>query len=131
MKNIQITIVLVLTLSFSSFAMLTKSNDSEKEQMRVDAYAKANIECEYSLAKLEYNQDETNKRLKGRVSELKGEVTIFRQKMFNRYNDIGNLNVEFTKLVKSSSSSLTTCKKLEALKQSIAEEKAGHQETKK
>ena len=127
MKNIQITIILVLSFSISSFAMLSKSGGSEKEQMQVDAYAKANVECEYSLAKLQFSQDGDNKVLKLKVSELNKDVIAFRQKMFNRYSDMGNLKVEFTKMVESSASSLTSCKKLEALEQSIAEEKAAQQ----
>ncbi len=131
MKNIHITIVLILSLSFSSFAMLTKNSASEKKQMQVDAYAKANVECEYSLAKLQYSQDSDNKVLKLKVNELNKNVTAFRQKMFNRYSDIGNLRVEFTKMVEASASSLTSCKKLEALEQSIADEKAARQENEK
>jgi len=125
MKNIHITLFLVLSLSFSSFAMLNQGNkDSEKEQMQVDAYAKANIECEYSLAKLKLSQDQDNEILKRRVRELNKEVIAFRQKMFSRYSDIGDLKMEFNSLVKASSNSLTVCKKLETLEKSIAEEKA-------
>jgi len=131
MKKLHIIIVLVLSFSFSSFAMLTKNSASEKKQMQVDAYAKANVECEYSLAKLQYSQDSDNKVLKLKVNELNKNVTAFRQKMFNRYSDIGNLKVEFTKMVEASTSNLTTCKKLETLEQSIADEKAARQENEK
>ncbi|MFK5856258.1 MAG: hypothetical protein QM503_09025 [Bacteroidota bacterium] len=121
MKNINLIIAVFLILNITSFAVASTGDD---DRMQIDAYAKANIECEYKLAKLEYSMNSENSMVKAQLNELKADVTTFRQKMFKRYSDVDNLRSKFSKLVEASSDKLTTCKKLTALEQSIADEKA-------
>lgn len=125
MKHINLLFAIFLSLNFTSFAITNNGgDDAVKERMQVDAYAKANIECEYQLAQLEYRDSNGDKVLKVKLAELKTDVDNFRQLMFIRYSDEGDMRAKFTKLVDASTDKLTTCKKLDALQKSIADAKA-------
>ncbi len=132
MKKILAISAVMLGIAMSSCSTL-KNNDDQafKERMQLDAYAKANIECELSLTKLQLNQNPDDRKLKTKYRNLNSEVSSFRRKIFRRYTDEGNMRAEFTNLVTESAPKLTVCKKLEELKQSIEEEKAKQLEQKK
>ncbi len=125
MKNNRgIIAVIIVGFLLSSCSVLNGGKQvSEKERVEVDAYAKANIECEYKLANLQWNEDKTNKKLKLERQNIKEEAIAFRRLIHKKYGDVGDTRIEFNKLVKSSEKHLSVCVKYEELKKSIEDKK--------
>ncbi len=125
MKNNRgIIAVIIVGFLLSSCSVLNGGKQvSEKERIEVDAYAKANIECEYKLANLQYQEDKTNKKLKLARQNIKEEALAFRRLIHKKYGDVGDTRIEFNKLVKSSEKYLSVCVKYEELIKSIEDKK--------
>ncbi len=125
MKKVSLIIVIALSTGISSCSIFKNNSDAAFQQrMQVDAYAKANVECEYKLAKIDYSDNKDDRKLKIIARNLNTEVMAFRKEMFSRYNDVNKLQTQFNKLVNTSASNLTTCKKLKEREHNIANEKA-------
>ena len=114
----------------SSCAGLKKSDSHSKENiMKVDAYAKAQVECEYELVKLKSLDNPTDVELKNEFTKLTEDVTILRQTFFKRYQDPEEDYVQFQKLVKKATPVLSVCRKVTEYKE--AKEKQEKEEAKK
>jgi len=131
MKKIQLIIVIALSLTVSSCAMFKNgNNDAEKQRMQVDAYAKADIDCEYRFAKIKYAEDRNNKKLKVQIDQLKEKSTAFNMHIYKRYGDVGELRNQFNNLYKTSKTDLTSCKKIVEYEQKITADKEQIKQTK-
>jgi citrate synthase len=132
MKNTYQLIILAIAIFVTSCGSLNKGH-GKKEQMKVDAYAMANSECEYELAKFLFlnSSPKTQAKLKGERNEKKVEQTILQQKFFKKYREPQEDHEEFRKMLLSVSSELTTCKKLETIKEEEEEKKKEAAKTEK
>ncbi len=117
MKYLNLIIIAIAIISFSSCSLFKKGNKghSKEEQMKMDAYAMANTKCEYQLLQLGYLDDKSNKKLKAERDIKKDEVTRLTTSFFARYKENKAEFNEFKKLVVTVSPELTTCKKIKEI----------------
>ncbi len=124
MKNIYLIIVIALGLNFTACSTLKHGDEAAqaKQRMQVDAYAMANIECENNLTKLKLEDNKDDHKLRSQYDQLQTEITLFSWIINTRYRSSNELSFEFNKMIKSAATELTTCRQLEKLIESKAEE---------
>ncbi len=117
MKTIQNIIILSLVIIATSCATSKKADDNtiSKERMELDAYAMANIECEYKIAQMQKDNNTDDKMQKVEFDNLNKQIGFFSKEIRKRYNSTNQLD-DFYILVEKLKPELTTCKKLEELK---------------
>lgn len=115
MKNLYLLIAVALTVSITSCATVKSGSNStiSKERMQMDAYAMANIECEYKLSHIKLEDDRNDFRLQSQFNTMKQDITALSKIINERYNESTGLRPEFNDLVKSSRVKLETCKQLQ------------------
>ena len=125
MKNIYLIIVVALGLNITSCSTLKHSDEAAhaKQRMQVDAYAMANIECEYKLTHLKLEDSINDRKLRLQFDQLKTDITSFSWIINTRYRSSNDISFKFNKMVKSAAVELTTCRQLKAFEESRAEEK--------
>lgn len=129
MKNtIQITIFLLALLISSCAGMKKTDSHSKENQMKIDALAKAQVECEYKLVRRQHLDNKSDARLINEHNKLKEDMTTMRQTFFKRYQDPEEDLVKFEAMVKKSMGELSVCKKL--VEQKEAAEKLEKKEKK-
>ncbi len=111
-------VLVVLTVSCGSL----NEGHSKKEQMKMDAYALANVQCEYEIAKFVYDTSAMKAPLKADRVNKKNDMAVLQRKFFNRYRENEGDYEVFRKMLESAALELSTCRKLEALKE---EQEAG------
>ncbi|MBC8319858.1 MAG: hypothetical protein H8E34_03960 [Bacteroidetes bacterium] len=119
------TIIASLT-SYSAFAQGSKGHGKtpavSKQRMKMDAYALANIKCEYKLNHMNFTANGNDPMLIAKVEKLRTDEATFLQYAINRYNGSEALLRKFNKKVESAAAKLSTCKQLKALEEKIAKE---------
>ena len=125
MKNIYLIIVVVFSLSIVSCSTLKHGDEAAqaKQRMQVDAYAMANIECEYKLTQLQLEDNKDDRKLRSQFDQLQTDITLFTWVINSRYRTSNDLSYEFNKMVKSAGTELTTCRQVKAIEEIREEEK--------
>jgi phage tail tape-measure protein len=125
MKNLYLLIAVALTLSITSCSTVKPGSNStiSKERMQMDAYAMANIECDYNLLNYSLEEDRNNFSLQSEFKALKQDYAEFLNVINERYNKSTGLRPEFNDLVKSSKKKLQACKKLQEFEDIKAKKK--------
>ncbi len=115
MKNLYLLIAVALTVSITSCATVKSGSNStiSKERMQMDAFAMANIECEYKLSHIRLEDDRNDFRLQSQFNTMKQDITALSKIINKRYNESSGLRPEFNDLVKSSRLKLETCRQLQ------------------
>lgn len=120
MKNLYLIISVILAISITSCSILkseSKKNSSSptisKEQMLMDAYALANIECEYKLSQLKLVDNRNDFKLRSEFNTTKEDITTLSKLVFKRYTKVNGLRSEFDDMVISVKMDLTTCRQLQ------------------
>ena len=115
MKNLSLLIVVVLTVSITSCSTVKSGSKSpiSKERMQMDAYAMANIECEYKLSHIKLEDNRNDFSLQSQFNAMKQDITALSKIINERYSDSTGLRSEFNELVKSARVKLETCRQLQ------------------
>jgi len=135
MKNVYIIITLVLTLGINTNNVLAQGSDDNKthtiskEQMQIDAFAMANIECDYKLKLQQFAEDKNNHKLQTEFNTVKENMAKFTRLINTRYRKSQDTSKDFDKMVKSARSELTICSDLAAYEEEKALKKAEMEES--
>ncbi len=118
--NHYIKILLVLTLMFGVACTSTKKSSSNKkvfsdEQIEVDAYAKANLDCTYELARIEAVANPEDKRLDGKSYNILLQQRDFEKKIKYRYLKDSVYKHKYQNYYKKARKFFKTCKQLDAI----------------
>ena len=118
--NHYIKILLVLTLMFGMACTSTKQSSSNKkvfsdEQIEVDAYAKANLDCTYELARLEAVAYPKDKQLDGKSYKILLQQRDFQKKIKYQYLKDSVYKHKFQNYYKKAHSFFKSCQQLEAI----------------
>ncbi len=119
--NHRIKIFLLLTLMFGVACTSTKQTPSGKkvytdEQIEVDAYAKANLDCTYELARIEAIENPENKQLDGKSYNILLQQRDFQQKVKYRYLKDSVYKYKYRSYYNKARKFFKTCKHLDAIK---------------
>lgn len=137
MKNLYLVITLVLTLGINTNNVLAqggadnKTHTISKEQKQVDAYAMANIECDYKLKLQQFSEDKKDHKLQSEFNTVKKNMATFTRLINNRYRKSPETSKQFDKMVESARSKLTICVDLVAYEEEKALKKAEMEEAEK
>ena len=124
MKTIQKLLFIAVIIIASSCATTNKTTDNKvsEERMELDAYAMANIECEYKLAQMNKNINKEDKMALVKFNQIKDQITPFSNEIRARYTPTDQLN-DFYILVNKLKPEFTVCKELKELEDSEAKKK--------
>lgn len=135
MNKLYIIIVSLVALSIASCTTMknnskghSKSSGISEERMQMDAYAMANVNCEYQLLKLKIKEDNNNRKLFSELDQLKKDMSAYSVTINTRYKNSRSISDKFSALMESSALELTTCKQFKVLKDSIDQRDSGIKE---
>ena len=116
--TVKLLSLLVLFFAFScssSKKTTTKKKVYSDEQIEVDAYAKANLDCTYELARLEAIANPKDKNLDGKSYEILLQKRDFDQKIKYKYLKDSVYKHKYQNNYKKARKFFKTCKQLEAI----------------